>query len=255
MQISTVGNQYIAAFDPREYLQECFSEPDDEYRFGIQFLLNTLHKLPRDLFVLEFGAGPALHSVAALAPYAREIHFSDYVPASLLEVQQWLDDTPNAYNWHPFIKIILEKEGINPTPQLIAKRESEMRRKVTRLMRCDAFEQAPLGHNAAHYDLVLAPHCTDVAASTVEEWMQVMENITTLVKPGGWLLVSITTGATLNTVGRQVFSCVNLSDQDMIYGFVSTGYNPDTLHLDKTSVPFGHEYSGATYAVAQKNVL
>ena len=255
MQISKVSDTYITAFDPKEYLQECFSEPDDEYRFGIQFLLNTLHKLPPDLFVLEFGGGPALHSVAALVPYAREIHFADYVPANLAEVQQWLDNTPNAYNWQPFIEIILEKEGITPTPQIIAEREAEMRRKVTRLIRCNALEPAPLGQNAAQYDLVLAPYCTDVAASTVEEWGQVIKNITTLVKPGGWLLVGITTGATLNTVGQQVFSCADLSDQDMIFGFVSAGYNPDTFYLEKTPVPSGREYTGLTNAFAQKNTL
>ncbi len=255
MQVSTMGDQYIDAFDPKEYLQECFPEPDDEYRFGIRFLLDTLHKLPPDLFVLEFGAGPALHSVAALVPYAREIHFSDYVPANLVEVQQWLDNTPNAYDWRPFIKIILEKEGIDPTPPIIAEREAQMRSKVTKVLRCNAFEPAPLGENAAQYDLVLAPYCTDVAASTVEEWVQVIKNVTTLVKPGGWLLVGITTGATINTVGKQAFSCVDLSDQDMLDGFIAAGYNPDTFYLDKIPVPYGREYTGLTNALAQKNTL
>lgn len=254
MNVSELSNQYIASFDPKEYLQECYSIPDDEFRFGIQFLINTLKKLPPNLFVLEFGGGPTLHSVAALAPYAHEIHFADFVPASLKEVQLWLNNNPTAYNWHPFIEIILEKEGITVTPETIAQREAEMRKKVTKVMGCNALSNSPLGENANQYNLVLAPYCTDVAASTVIEWTQVIKNVSSLVAPGGWLLVGITTGATLNTVGKNIFSCVDLTHADIQNGFTFAGFNPDTFYLEHCPVPTGREYTGLTNAIAQKPI-
>ena len=67
-----------------------FSAPDDEDRFSVFFMARALTPLPDNLLIHEFGGGPALYSVAVLAPKAREIHFSDVVDASLHEVAAWL---------------------------------------------------------------------------------------------------------------------------------------------------------------------
>ena len=60
MDTAKSKNEYIASFDPREYLDECFAEPDAEYRFSVQFMVNALRNLPSDLLALEFGGGPSL---------------------------------------------------------------------------------------------------------------------------------------------------------------------------------------------------
>ncbi len=252
METLNIEDEYIAAFDPREYLDECFAKPDAEYRFSVQFMVKALRNLPSDLLVLELGGGPTLYSVAMLAPQAREVHFSDYVLASLDEVRSWLNGEPHAFDWRPYIKIILEQEGQAATPQAIAKREAEVRRKVTRVTWCNILAEAPLGQWPHKYDLVVAPHCTDVAANNVSEWMQIIRNISTLVAPGGWLFISVSTGTTLNTVGPQVFECVDLTDAEMYHGYIGAGFEPDTLFLDSTSAPAKYEYTGVIHAIARK---
>ncbi len=245
-------NPYIAAFDPKEYLEECFAEPDAEYRFSVKFMVNALRTLPKNMQVLELGGGPTLYSAAMLAPYAQSIHFSDYVPASLNEVRKWLDNQADAFDWRPYIKIVLAEEGQPTTPEDITKREMEVRQKVTHLSQCDVSATAPLGEGAVLYDLVTAPHCTDVAANSVEEWLQIVQNISYLVAPGGWLFLSVTTGTIHNTVGPQVFDCVDLTQQDIYQGYTTAGFNLDTLHFESAVAPTKYEYSGASYAIAQK---
>ena len=252
MRALSARDEYIANFEPRIYLAECYPEPDAEYRFGIRFMIRALRTMPTGLLILEFGGGPTLYTVAVLAPQAREIHFCDYVPANLAEVQRWLDQAADAFDWQPFIELILEEEGQPATSEAIADRIADMRRKVTRLTTCDACASAPLGHNTIEYDLVIARDCTDVAATTVAEWMQIVDNISSLVAPGGWLLISITTGTTINTEGQKVFSCVDLSDEDIYHGYLNAGYDPDTFYLNKITIPIGREYSGATSAIARK---
>ena len=239
-------------FNPRVYLDEYFTSLDDEDVFMARFLARVLRPLPGQLLVHEFGGGPTLYSVAALCAKAREIHFSDAVSASLVEVQLWVDGKPEAFNWEPYIRLALEAEGAAATPTAIAERTHAMRRRLTRLMLCDAQSPIPLGDPHLYYDLVAAHHCTDVAATTVDDWIQTLRNVSSLVAPGGWLIVSVTTGTSLYTVGANQFHCVSLTQEDMARGYRAAGFAPDSLVIEAYTVVEEREYSGVIVAAGRK---
>jgi len=255
MGLSEFKAEYAAVFHPKEYLAD-YGQLDDEVKFTIRFMVRALRGLPPDLLTLEFGGGPVLYSVATQVPYAREIHFCDFLPANLTEVQNWLDHEADAFDWTSYFELVLKEEGKPANPATIRLRADEIRRKVTRLSICDALAESPLGSTATRYDLVVANNCTDVAAATIPEWMQIMRNISNLVEPGGWLLVSVTTGATANTFitspDQRSFPCVDLSDEAFYRGFLTAGCDPATFRVDKLAVPTGREYSGLTIAIARK---
>jgi hypothetical protein len=246
---------YAAVFHPKEYLAD-YSQLDEEVIFTIRFMVQALRGLPPDLLTLEFGGGPVLYSVATQVPYAREIHFCDFLPDNLNEVRSWLNNEPDGFDWTPHFKRVLKEEGKLVNPAAIRRRAADIRRKVTRLSICDALAEAPLGQQPVCYDLVVANYCTDVAAATISEWLQIMRNIGGLVEPGGWLLVSVTTGATTNTFvtgpDQRSFPCVDLSDEVLYRGFITAGCDPHTVRFDRLSVPTGREYSGLTTTIARK---
>jgi NNMT/PNMT/TEMT family len=239
-------------FDPKEYLKELFSAPDDEDYFSISFIVKALKSLPSHLFIHEFGGGPTLYSVVALAAKAAEIHFSDVVDASLREVDAWLKGQPDAHDWNPYIAIALEAEGLVVTKAAIAERAALTRKVVTQLMHCDAQRNPPIELDNIQYDLVTAHHCTDVAATNVTEWRQVLKNVTTIVRPQGWLMLSVTTGARTYQVGDVVFECVNLTKEDVLNGLLATGYRKDSIILESYEVEHPHEYSSIILALARR---
>ena len=247
------SQRFETSFDARAYLEEYFTELDDEDLFMARVMGKLLRPLPGQLSVHEFGGGPTLYSVAALCAKAREIHFSDAVSSSLAEVQRWLDGKPEAFDWQPYIRLALEAEGNAATSETIAQRATDMRHRLTRLMLCDAQSHTPLGDPGLTYDLVAAHHCTDVAATTVDEWYQVMQNVSSLVVPGGWLIISVTTGANLYTVGANQFRCVDLTPEQVVRGYRTAGYEPDSIAIEKHTVEEDREYSGVIVAVARKN--
>jgi len=61
------ANAFNQHFDPKKYLSEMFNAPDDEDRFSLFFMARVLNSLPDNLLIHEFGGGPTLYSVAALA--------------------------------------------------------------------------------------------------------------------------------------------------------------------------------------------
>lgn len=255
MGLSESKSKYAAVFHPKEYLAD-YSQLDEEVIFTIRFMVQALRSLPLNLLTLEFGGGPVLYSVATQVPYAREIHFCDFLPANLNEVQSWLNNEPDAFDWAPYFKLVLEEEGQPANPTTIGLLAAAIRRKVSRLSICDALAKAPLGQEAPRYDLVVANYCTDVAAATVPEWMQIMRSLGSLVEPGGWLLVSVTTGATTNTFvtspDQRSFPCVDLSHEEFYQGFITAGCDPQTFRFDRMSVPTGREYSGLMTAIVRK---
>lgn len=239
-------------FDPKEYLREMFSVPDDEDRFSIFFMSHVLNSLPDNLLIHEFGGGPTLYSVASLARKAREIHFSDVVDASLQEVNAWLHGKPNTHNWNPYIALALEAEGSPATEAAITERATLMRKVVTHLMHCDAQRSSPIELDNMQYDLVAAHHCTDVAATNVTEWQQAIQNVTTIVRPGGWLMLSVTTGARTYEVGDVIFKCVNLTKDDIQNGLLAAGYRKESIILESYEIEHPREYSGILIALARQ---
>lgn len=247
-------NKYALEFDPREYLEEYYLvEPEIEDRFVMEFMVKALRKMPADLLTLEFGGGPTLFAVATLAPRSREIHFCDYVAASLDEVRHWLAGGPDVFDWSAYIRLSLKLEGQPITLAAVADRQAEMRRKVTRLSRCDALSATPLGQcDWPPYDLVVAQAVTDTAARNLPEWRQIIHNIGTLVAPAGWLLISVLTGTRSYLVGEKEFPYVDLSEGDIYRGYVAAGFDPESFYLERIDAPTGRGYAGVASATAQK---
>jgi hypothetical protein len=242
-------------FNPRTYLEENFGAVDDEDLFTIRFICSCLKPIEHPLSIHEFGGGPTLYSVAALVSKAREIHFSDAVEANLREVETWIKASPAAFDWKDHIRLALEAEGLPVDQNAIIKREADMRRLITKIMVCDAQAPNPLEPYHFSYDLVTAHHCTDVAATNVDEWFQVIKNVSSLVRPGGYLLLSVTTGSTSYTVGDKVFHCVDLTPTQIEKGYCLSGYDPVSIHIQTHRNELQREYSGIIMAIGRKSLI
>lgn len=245
-----VGDAFQPAFVPIDYLKEYFGTVDDEDLFTARFLTEACNLLPDNLLIHEYGGGPVLTAAISLVTRAREIHFSDYVKASMDELQTWRDARPESFDWGEHIRLALEMEGILPTPEAVSHRESLLRQKMTLLTTCDARSSTPLDGGLSQYDLVSAQHCLDVAANHESEFVQICRNVDTLVRPGGWFLVGVTTGTSVYTVGGIRFSRANLKAEDLSQAFVALGY--DVLLFDSFSVPQGREYNGIAMCLGRK---
>jgi hypothetical protein len=172
MSIESYKEDYMRAFVPDEYLADYYAEgPDTDVDFIVSFIARLGKELRLSkLSVLELGGGPALYSTAAYVPFAKEIHFSDYLPANLSTVSSWVQNALGAFDWSAFVALVLEREGIPATKDAIAERTSDMRRLVTRVIECDVLSSDPVPGGFNSYDLVSALYCTDIASSTVKEW-------------------------------------------------------------------------------------
>lgn len=242
--------EFQPAFVPIEYLNEYYGEVDYEDAFMARCVAEACAMLPENLLVQEYGGGPVLTSLISIAPHAREIHFSDYVPSCLTELQAWLSKAPGTFDWHEYIHLALEMEGVDSSEEAVIAREAMLRDKITSLTTCNARSENPLDGGAKQYDLVSAQHCLDVAASHENEFGWVMKNVDSLVKPGGWFLVGVTLGTSVYTVGGKPFSRANLTVDEFRQTFLDLGY--EILFFDSIPVLHGREYKGIAMCLGRK---
>ncbi len=204
--------------------------------------------------LLDFGGGPAIYPLISAVTRVDEIHFSDYLEANLEEVRRWIAGEPMAFDWDAFIRKAVELETGRPcSDEDVAERASAVRDRITRLVRCDASRTPPVDAAEPSYDIVLTNFCAESATSDRAQWHAYMANIVSVLKPGGWLVMSALKGATRYSVGSFSFPAVDISEDDLVElleenGFPSKEIEVRSVAADRPT----RDYEGLMLAVARK---
>jgi hypothetical protein len=242
-----------AQFDPVAYLDEYYADVGPENFELLRFLAETYRELPKGGVLLDFGGGPTIYPLISAVTRFDEIHFAEYLEANLEEVRRWIQGDPAAFDWSDFIRKALELEAGQPcTDAEVGRRARQIRQCVTRLLRCDASRTPPIDRPPA-YDVVLTNFCAESATSDRGRWRSYMANIVSLLKPGGWLVMSALKGATRYAVGPRAFPAVDISEGDLIQllgenGFPRAGIEMRSVAPDRLT----RDYKGLILAVARK---
>jgi NNMT/PNMT/TEMT family len=243
-----------AQFDPVAYLDEYYGDIGSENLALLRFLAEAYRQLPQGGVLLDFGGGPTIYPLISAVTRVDEIHFSDYLEANLEEVRRWLAADPAAFDWDEFIEKVLELEtGKACTNGDVARRASEIRERVTRLIRCDASRRPAIEGPRASYDVVLTNFCAESATSDRGTWQRYMANIVSLLKPGGWLVMSALVGATRYSVGAQSFPAVDISEDDLVELLEENGCPREWIEVRRVAADRPtRDYKGLMLAVARK---
>ncbi|MGK5092587.1 guanitoxin biosynthesis pre-guanitoxin forming N-methyltransferase GntF [Deltaproteobacteria bacterium TL4] len=245
----------------RQYLENFFLELGEEYeglyRFWCQALLKMHPYLPETPYALEIGVGPTLYTTIPLVRYFRNIHLTDYVEDSMAEIRLWLLKDPSAFDWTLCIRLVLQTEGLPVTKEAVEERETLLRQSITLLSGCNLREYWVLGKpQDPQYDLVTAHYCTETAVSTSDEWKQVAQNMIRLVRPGGWLLLSLSTHLEFkNWVydTEPAIPPVPISIDWIKPCLFECGINPKDFQYEYLPAPDGRPYAGTLMIIARKS--
>ena len=240
-------------FDPQAYLSEYYSDIGGENSALLQFFVSAYRTLPPTSTLLDFGGGPTLYQLIAAVNHAKSIHFCDYLEANLSEILKWLRHKKTAFSWRLFVQATLEIENGRPCSQTeVERRETELRRLITRVTTCDIRNDPPVS-GSGNYDAVVSNFCAEAAASTRHEWLIFLRHIISLARPGGKIILSSVKEASSYTVGTKVFSAVQLNEGDLAWGLIAAGCRPESIHIH--SVPAdrpSRHYQGIMLATAER---
>ena len=218
--------KYRHSFDPQKYLETFYRTPE-EHRASTRVSVSFYKTLrSNDLRLLEFGGGPALIDVLLAVPKCKEIVFTDYSDRNLQEVQRWLDKDPDAFDWSPFTRMVLEEEGLQANPEAIRTREEDLRRAITTVAHCDIGASPPVEEKlCGPYDVVHCDGVLEAVCETVDQFFTAVNTLSKLVKKGdGHLIVAGGTNLSHSyNAGTEFCTPLKLQEQDYLNAFQKAG--------------------------------
>ncbi len=223
-------------WDARTYLDTYYKDPMADTYETLEFLHRSLVSMPSFKRALEFGAGPTLFGSLGLEPYVEELHSADYLEQNLVEVQKWLNNDKDAFNWDVCSQYLIAFEGGEPTKKNVDLRSESLRRKITKLLRGDIKQKWPLLGHAEKYDLVVSLFCADSITNSKQEWFQYMKNIFNLADSGGVILIAALRNCTYYKVGDRFFPCANINERDIEKVVLDSGLNIKDIRIEVRDV-------------------
>ncbi len=174
----------------RRYLETYYTGVNEDEPPIARFLIEQGRLLSQlNLQAIEIGCGPTLHHALSIAPYIKSLDMADYLPDNLSEIQKWRENKQDAFSWRPYTEMILREEGQLPTAELVRERDDTLRKKIDKLYICDIKRSQPVVE-VSSYPIVLTFYCAEEVGTTTTEWEEVMENISRMVSPDGYLFLS-----------------------------------------------------------------
>ncbi|XP_054853298.1 nicotinamide N-methyltransferase-like [Eublepharis macularius] len=259
MEGNFIGKEdYKQHFAPKDYIKTYYSLSSDCYAENtiLTFSLKNLHRafvsggIKGDTLI-DIGSGPTIYQFLSACESFREIIATDYTDQNREEMQRWLRKEPGAFDWSSVVKYACELEGDR---EKWIEKEEKVRRTIKQVLKCDLTQANPLAPlELPPADCVLSLLCLESACEDLPTYCSALKNISSLVKPGGHLLLVTSLEATFYMVGQNRFFCLYLEQETVDDAVRGAGF--DIVWTDLNRVSYSLDVSnnrGMYVLVAQK---
>ncbi|XP_075046472.1 nicotinamide N-methyltransferase-like [Mixophyes fleayi] len=224
----TTSQAYIDEFSPIDYLQTYYAPGKGAYvGEWTNFALRNLHEtfapghVEGDILI-DFGTGPTIYNLLSACEVFNNIITSDFLEQNRIQLQKWLRKDPDAFNWSHVVKFVCELEANSCNWE---EKEEKLRRKVTKVLKCDALKKNPfdpLVIPAA--DCLISCLCLEAPCKDLDSFCDTLKNLKELLKPGGHIILQNVLNCTFYYVGQKMFFHLSLTKQDLENAFKEAGY-------------------------------
>ncbi|XP_059576030.1 nicotinamide N-methyltransferase isoform X2 [Alligator mississippiensis] len=228
MAAFTGGEVYKAEFEPTAYLEY--------FKFGggtlgdefLTFVLKHYCKTftsgdVKGDTLIDIGSGPTIYQLLSACEKFNEIIVSDYADRNRQELEKWLKKEPGAFDWTPVVKYVCELEGQR---EKWAEKEEKLRKKVKQVLKCDVRKPNPLAPvTLPAADCLLSTLCLEAACKDLGTFRAALKNISSLVKPGGHLVMVTVLKETYYVVDQHSFSCLYLDQESVEEAIKDAGFD------------------------------
>ncbi|XP_048418206.1 nicotinamide N-methyltransferase-like [Stegostoma tigrinum] len=262
MELSfTDGNYYEKKFDSRIYLETYYASPlgnrmeNDFLPFVLKNLVKVFSGDSRFHTLLEIGCGPCLHCALCATEYVEELVLSDYASNNRQEIEQWLQNDPRAFDWSPVAKFVCELEG---NREKWPEKEKKLRDCIKQILKCDVHQNNPLHPvELEPVDCLMTSLCLEAACKDEAAYCSAVRNVTSLLKPGGKLIVVSVLNETFYTVDKYKFSCLKFDQAFLEKTLKEAGYEIEQVEMfiAPKTINTISDYEAAIFLVARKSVL
>ncbi|XP_075047812.1 nicotinamide N-methyltransferase-like [Mixophyes fleayi] len=204
------------SFDGKKYLDMYYStnpktqEFDEDIMLVLRFLVNVFSSdRVKGKSLIDIGAGPTIHHIIPACENFEEIYLTDYFQDNLLQIEKWLKESNDAFDWSPFLRYVCDLQNNRSTPE----GKADMIRRKVSLMKCDVSQTNPLQPNSLPLtNCVITAGCLISASKNIKEFKTALKNVVSLIKPEGYLILCDYFGASYYMVGEAKLPVLSLDE-------------------------------------------
>uniref|UniRef100_A0A8C8S9I8 Phenylethanolamine N-methyltransferase n=1 Tax=Pelusios castaneus TaxID=367368 RepID=A0A8C8S9I8_9SAUR len=261
--IIAVGESY-QKFNPRAYLQNNYMPPRADFSsedcvvpwklrcLAEAFATGKIHGHT----LIDIGTGPTIYQLLSACDHFEEIIATDYLAVNREVLRRWVQGEPDAFDWSPYIKHVCRIEGKG---EQWKEKEKKLREKLKQILPIDVHQPKPLGSELCHpADAMVSTFCLEAVSPDWPSFERALQNITTLLKPGGHFLLIGALEESFYLAGEAKLSVVPVREADVKEALAKSGYQ---IHDFRSYVmPPGlkigvDDVSGVFFAHAQKKPM
>jgi len=214
-------------FDARRYLIERYPTTlfeEDQTSVMSSWDIHCYHKFYQSFskkwdntnaVLLEIGGGPCIYGLISAAPYVAEIYHTDYVKSCRDEVLMWKNADPNAYDWSPYFRHVVNTLEGQADPEAAAERESRLRSMLKDSLVCDVRNEPIVPTVSNPVDIICVNFCLETSLPAMTNFENVVKVLFGMLKPKGFLLLLCSLGCNWYLVKENKFPCIFLSLENM----------------------------------------
>ncbi|XP_068935796.1 nicotinamide N-methyltransferase-like [Petaurus breviceps papuanus] len=254
----TAKDVYLSHFNPQTYLEKYYSfgpSPSAENQVLMHilrrlFMTFSSGRVKGDLLI-DIGTGPTIYQLLSACEFFKEIVVTDYTDQNLKELNSWLKKDLEAFDWSPVVKYVCELEGDR---EKWAEKEERLRQKVKQVLKCDVTQSHPLGPvSLPPADCLLTALCLDAACEDLPTYQQALKNLSSLLKPGGFLVFIDALKSSYYMIGDQRFPSLSLTQEAVEDAVGKAGFRIQEFEIIPQSYSRSRaENEGLFYLVGQK---
>lgn len=254
----TSKDTYLSHFNPRDYLEKYYSfgsrhtAENQVLRLLLKNLFNIfcVGGIKGDLLI-DIGSGPTIYQLLSACESFKKIIATDYTDQNLQELEKWLRKEPGAFDWSPVVNYVCELEGNRMKGQ---EKEEKLRRAIKQVLKCDVTQSQPLGAvSLPPADCLLSTLCLDAACPDLPAYCTALRNLSSLLKPGGYLVIVDALKSSYYMIGEQRFSSLCLGQEAVETSVREAGYTIKQFEVISQSYsPTTANNEGIFFLVGQK---
>ncbi|KAM9296647.1 nicotinamide N-methyltransferase-like [Gastrophryne carolinensis] len=258
MSLTAGPEDYQKLFDPKAYLEMYFrlagdSMGDECIPFFLKHLAHLFNSgLVKGKTLIEIGTGPCIYSLLSACEAFEDIIVSDFTDSNREAFKDWLLERPGAFEWSSIVKHVCHLEGDRITWK---EKEARLRKAIRQVVKCDVLKSPPIEGAVPQADCILSSLCLESACKDHKDYVTALHHMTSLLKPGGYLVLTGVMGNNYYTVGDVKFLCLNLTEPFIREALAGAGFTTVKVELSpktKESLEDVADFSAYYFLVAQK---
>ncbi|KAG8453315.1 hypothetical protein GDO86_000089 [Hymenochirus boettgeri] len=194
MELTSPKLYHQDEYDLQVYLTSYFSSTTDNailehaLRKPMTFLYNGFSsgQIKGD-HLIDLSAGPIIFPLIPIFEYFKEITILKCYDSCVKELKKWIQSDEDAFDWHVAFKYMMELEGNSEGWEA---KEEKLKKSINHVLKCDLSKES-----LVDTDLVPTADCLftawilDVVSEDKTSYRQNLKKISSLIKPGGHLVM------------------------------------------------------------------